>query len=155
MGNIFMNSCKKQLQTHKKYDILHKQKEKRPYRLAVRTAPSHGANSGSREGTKRPLPCRDSTKWKRQIPDKGREHSNRIWPYRLAVRTAPSHGANSGSSPDKVTIKCGQKRSIRLNPRKILGFLHFKEQNLKTHFYRCKIAILRYLTELNSRIRKK
>ena len=29
----------------------------------------------------------------------------RIRPYRLAVRTAPSHGANSGSSPDKVTKK--------------------------------------------------
>ena len=31
----------------KKYAILHKQIANRPYRLAVRTAPSHGANSGS------------------------------------------------------------------------------------------------------------
>ena len=37
----------KQLIFQKKCAILHKQNLIRPYRLAVRTAPSHGANSGS------------------------------------------------------------------------------------------------------------
>ena len=61
----------------------------------------------------------------------------------------------SGSNPLSSTIKCGQKRSIRLNPRKILGFSHFKGRNFKTHFHRCKTAVLRYLTESNPRFCKK
>ena len=46
---IFSKGNRKQLQSQRKCVILRKQIKSWPYRLAVRTAPSHGANSDSRE----------------------------------------------------------------------------------------------------------
>ena len=75
------------------------------------------------------------------------------WSITAVLKTVEMR-VSGGSNPSLRAIKCGQKRSMRLDLRNFLGFLHYYLQNCNGYFYGCKMAALRYWSDSNRRLRK-